>query len=84
MDYQENETDSQRKKRLRMLMDDIYTKKYKKEPLNIDLKCLKNRNGYPFTLGFYMVPSYNYFESIIENRGFEKLKNTKEKHRRTL
>lgn len=62
MDYQPGETDGRRKERLRDLTKDNFRRKELKEPIKIELKCLKNRNGYQFTAGFNMMPAFNYFE----------------------
>ena len=70
MDYDPQEKDQDRSKRIRSLMQANYQKKKDKEPIEIELKCLKNRNGYQFTIPFYMVPAFNYFEEVQEKDGF--------------
>ena len=70
MDYDPQEKDQDRSKRIRGLMQTNYQKKKDKEPIEIELKCLKNRNGYQFTIPFYMVPAFNYFEEVQEKDGF--------------
>ena len=35
-----------------------------KEPVQIELKCLKNRNGYQFTICFEMQAAFNYFAEV--------------------
>lgn len=63
MDYRDGENTTARNKRLRELAKDIFRKKSDRERISVDLKCLKHRNGCQFTLSFYMMPAYNYFES---------------------
>lgn len=62
MDYQEGESSDRRKKRLRDLIEENFKKKRDREPIDVELKCLKQRTGYQFSLGFSMMPAYNYFE----------------------
>ena len=69
MDYQPGESEKNRSQRLRDLMDNIYTKKERKEPIPVELKCLKNRNGYQFTLQFTMQAAFNYFEESKSSTG---------------
>lgn len=69
MDYQEGESEKDRSRRLRDLMQDIYRKKEQKEFIKIELKCLKNRNGYQFTIPFQMLCAFNYFEESQEAEG---------------
>lgn len=74
MDYQDGDSEKARKNRLRDLMTDIYRRKREREPIVIELKCLKNRNGYQFSLQFLMMPAYNHFEAITEGaavKGYE-------------
>lgn len=73
MDYQPGESENSRKGRLRDLMKDIFRRKELKEPIQIELKCLKNRNGYQFTACFDMLPAFNYFE---ETNGSASASNT--------
>ena len=61
MDYRDREGTDKRKKRLRELTKEIYRKKREREKITVDLKCLKQRTGYQFTLAFAMMPAYNYF-----------------------
>lgn len=70
MDYDPKEDNQERSKRIRSLMQTNYQRKKDKQPIEIELKCLKNRNGYQFTIPFYMVPAFNYFEEIQEKDGF--------------
>ena len=69
MDYQPGESEKNRSQRLRDLMDDIYKRKERKEPIPVELKCLKNRNGYQFTLQFSMMAAFNYFEETKSSTG---------------
>lgn len=55
------EKDKKRAERIRTLIDSNYIKKRNKEPVKIELKCLKNRNGYQFSIVFDMINAYNYF-----------------------
>lgn len=71
MDYQEGDSDKKRKERLRGLMNEIQRRKRSREPIEIELKCLKNRNGYNFSMGFYMIPAYNHFEAFMSAAGFD-------------
>lgn len=62
MDYEDGESDRNRKERLRCLFDTIYQAKRNKAMVDVELKCLKNRNGYQFTTKLAMNPAFNYFE----------------------
>lgn len=62
MDYQPGETENRRKERLRDLTKQNFSRKEQKEQIQIELKCLKNRNGYQFTVCFEMQAAFNYFE----------------------
>ncbi len=62
MDYQPGESENKRKERLRDLTKLNFSRKELKEPIQIELKCLKNRNGYQFTVCFEMQAAFNYFE----------------------
>ena len=74
MDYQADESFN-RASRLRELMKDIYRRKENKEPIQVELKCLKNRNGYQFTVGFDMYPAFNCFiERATQNNSLSKRK----------
>lgn len=72
MDRQPKESDKDRAERIRTLMTHIWKNKQEKEPIEIELKCLKNRNGYQFTIPFNMLSAFNYFDEIKENSGFKK------------
>lgn len=61
MDYKEGEGSESRKKRLRKLVQNIFRKKKERKPIIVDLKCLKSRTGYQFSLSFEMMPAYNHF-----------------------
>lgn len=80
MDYIGGETDKKRKERLRELIQRNLAKKRNKEPIQIDLKCLKQRNGYQFTIEFYMMPAFNHFESILGRAGLEEWKKVHEEN----
>lgn len=60
------ESQSERQERLIDEEAKRFEKKKAKEPIQIELKCLKNRNGYQFTVEFDMVNAYNYFEEHEE------------------
>lgn len=62
MDYQSGESDKARAGRLRDLTKEIFRLKEAKEPIEVELKCLKYRNGYQFTIPFRMIPAFNFFE----------------------
>ena len=62
MDYQDDDSEKKRRERIRNLMDDVYRKKRSREPIPVQLKCLKHRNGYNFTLNFRLIPAYNHYE----------------------
>ena len=62
MDYESGESEKNRAERLRNLTKTIYKNKEQKEPVKIELKCLKNRNGYQFTVSFEMQAAFNFFE----------------------
>lgn len=82
MEYQEGDSDKKRKERLKDMMNEIYRKKKSREPIEVELKCLKNRNGHQFTLSFRMIPACNYFEPMFSKEGFQdflKQQNTKKK-----
>ena len=61
MDYQEDETNVARQKRIRNLIKDFELKGKNKESQSIQVKVLKNRNGSKgdFVLNFY--PMFNCF-----------------------
>lgn len=61
------EKDKKRAERIRNLIDDIYKKKRNKEPVKIELKCLKNRNGYQFSIVYDMINAFNYFAEEKES-----------------
>lgn len=67
MDYQDGEGSDSRKKRLRELTKDIFRKKREREPIAVDLKCLKQRTGYQFSIAFAMMPAYNNFTPMAES-----------------
>jgi len=67
MDYQDGEGSDSRKKRLRELTKDIFRKKREREPIAVDLKCLKQRTGYQFSIAFAMMPAYNNFAPMAES-----------------
>lgn len=67
MEYQDGEKKEDRQQRLRELNRSIQNKKRLKEAITIELKCLKSRNGYTFTIPFYMVSAFNHLE---ETHGF--------------
>lgn len=62
MGYEQGDTDKKRKERLRDLIADVHRRKRDKEPIDIELKCLKTRNGYQFSTAFRMMPAFNHFE----------------------
>ena len=62
MDYEKNELPIERSRRLRELLRANIEKKCNKTPIQIELKCLKNRNGCQFALPFQVMPAYSHFE----------------------
>lgn len=64
MEYQEGESKEKRQHRLRSMINEIYLKKRKREPITVELKCLKQRTGYQFTVAFAMMPAYNHFAPL--------------------
>ena len=67
MDHQDGEGSDSRKKRLRELTKDIFRKKREHEPIAVELKCLKQRTGYQFSIAFAMMPAYNDFVPLSES-----------------
>ena len=84
MEYIEGDTDKKRKERLRDLTATIYRNKRERKPIEIELKCLKSRNGYQFSMGFYMQPAYNHFEQILNRGEFESYMNDKKQGKRVI
>ena len=84
MEYIEGDTDKKRKERLRELTATIYRNKRERKPIEIELKCLKSRNGYQFSMGFYMQPAYNHFEQILNRGEFESYMNDKKQGKRVI
>ncbi|MBR1615770.1 MAG: toprim domain-containing protein [Treponema sp.] len=70
MDYKDGESSDKRKSRLRKLVEEIFRKKKEREPIAVDLKCLKQRTGYQFSVSFAMMSAYNHFAPISEAEGF--------------
>lgn len=64
MDYIEGEGKEARNKRIRTLNKENGDKKGKKDPVLIELKCLKNRNGRTFSKAFRFIHAFNIFEEI--------------------
>jgi len=67
MDYDPTESEKERKKRLSEMKRENEGKKFRKEPIKIELKCLKNRNGTQFSLMFYFCSAFNCYEEIAFN-----------------
>ena len=61
MDYQKGETATARNTRINTLLEKNNELKKTKEPVNIQLKCLKNRNGNLFSANFTLIHAYNRF-----------------------
>lgn len=68
MDYQAGEGEKARAGRLRDLTKEVYRRKENKEPVEVELKCLKFRNGYQFTIRFEMIPAFNHFAEVEESQ----------------
>lgn len=67
MDYKDDEKGEKRETRIRQLLSENNDKKKNGEPIEIQLKVLKNRNGSIGSTNFKFVAKYNYFEEI-ENK----------------
>ena len=63
----EDLTDAKLKKRFKAIQADAESKQAKKEPVGVELKCLKNRNGNKFTLQLMFVAAFNHYEEIAFN-----------------
>lgn len=61
MDYQQGETDGQRQKRIRDLMQQMAARASRAEAQTIDLKVLKNRNGSKGACELFFYPAFNTF-----------------------
>jgi len=68
MDYQDGEKEVERKNRVKELIKLARIKKSNKEPIEIELKCIKNRNGHNFTILFYAIMAFNYLEEVSTNK----------------
>lgn len=83
MDYQKGETATARNTRINTLLEMNNELKKTKEPVSIQLKCLKNRNGNLFSANFTLIHAYNRFcenqvdmEKVRENaRNKDNMKN---------
>ena len=83
MDYQKGETATERNTRINTLLEINNELKKTKEPVSIQLKCLKNRNGNLFSANFTLIHAYNRFceyqvdmEKVRENaRNKDNMKN---------
>lgn len=64
MDYISGEKDKNRKERIIKMLSENNHKKVNKEPVEIELKCLKNRNGTPFDIKFKFISNFNCFEEM--------------------
>lgn len=62
MDYIKGEKDSDRKKRIRELKQQAEINKNNNNLVEIELKCLKNRNGRTFTISFDTAMAFNYLK----------------------
>lgn len=83
MDYEKGETATARNTRINTLWEKNNELKKMKEPVSIQLKCLKNRNGNLFSANFTLIHAYNRFceyqvdmEKVRENaRNKDNMKN---------
>ncbi|MBR1485631.1 MAG: toprim domain-containing protein [Synergistaceae bacterium] len=66
-DYEENEAEALRLKRLRRLKKELWNKAQNLSSQDIQLKILKNRNGIKGDLFFDFFAAFNYFRPRIEN-----------------
>lgn len=62
MDYQDGETETNRRKRVRELYNKAQQDAKDGLPIQIELKILKNRNGTKGRVGLSYIPMFNYFE----------------------
>lgn len=65
MDYKDGETDRDRLKRLRNLRKSINDAAKTGLPIQIQLKVLKNRNGYRDSVYYDFTPRYNRFDECV-------------------
>lgn len=65
MDYKEGEAGTARIKRIRELLTNNRTKAASKGAVEVELKCLKNRNGGLFRAKYYFVPAFNYYGELM-------------------
>ncbi len=71
-DRKTGEKDAEYYKRLNELREKNNILKKNKRPVEIELKCLKNRNGYNFTQDFDFIHAYNTFrEKIMIDNDFK-------------
>ena len=61
-DFDDAESDAKKKKRFAEIQKAAEGKQARKEPVHVELKCLKNRNGNKFTLQFLFVAAFNHYE----------------------
>lgn len=66
MDFVSGESDKDRKQRVRGIMDDQSEKAKDGEPQSIELKVLKNRNGYKGYVEMEFIARYNLFKEKSE------------------
>lgn len=70
MEYRDGETDKNRDSRIRRLNKENRQKKKERKPVELELICLKNRNGETFNKTFNLIHAFNYFEEWkIEEKG---------------
>ena len=70
MDYQQGETDGQRQKRIRDLMQQMAARASHAEAQPIELKVLKNRNGSKGACELLFYPAFNTFMFAKAISGF--------------
>lgn len=65
------ESDSEYTARIAKLKNEVEQAQREKKPIKMILKCLKNRNGYKFSVPFSMISAFNvFFETAPDNKGF--------------
>ena len=69
MDYDDDETESARKQRIRDLRHENQEREFGNLPIAVQLKVLKNRNGRKGSVVFNFHPRYNFFEEVVDIRG---------------
>ena len=67
MDYEVGEKEQTRLSRIRKLEQDVILKTQNDQPIETELKCLKNRFGCQFSIVFDMMPRFSHFSESKQN-----------------